>query len=241
MSNNEALAPLFAQLGIEPSASLEEVNSAYKARARLYIAAGNPIAELQHAHRVLADSSLRDAYRTPGPAQPLALGVTEFGKGPNDSSGHEVADATGRPAYGYAGFQGCRPTMDDALLLGVPCVSGASMFGVFDGHGGRRAADFLLSALPEVVNKLPLSEGLSLHLPDAACKAYAQLDREILERQQTEGWNDGSTALLALVSKNRIQVLQVRQVCAHSRLLAPHPAVASRSAIARLSCVERSE
>ncbi|KAL1514759.1 hypothetical protein AB1Y20_003845 [Prymnesium parvum] len=209
MRDDTALAALFARLGLAPSASLEEVHSAYKARLREYVSQGKAVDELKEAHRVLADSSLRDAYRIPAPAQPLALGVTEYGHGARDEAGEAPRDANGRPAYGFAGFQGHRLAMEDALVLGAPCASGAHLFAVCDGHGGRRAADFLTAELPAVIGGLPLAESLALHLPAAAEKAYAELDRKLLRVSAEEGWHDGSTALAVVVSRRRLQVLQV--------------------------------
>ena len=214
-ADDAALSTLFARLDLAPTASVEEVHNAYKLKVRQCAAEGKSVAEVKEAHQILSDSMLRDAYRLPGAAKPLSIGVVEFGKGPNDESGQEPVGETGRPAYGFAGFQGHRASMEDAMLKGAPCGASSHIFGVCDGHGDRRAADYLLETLPEVVAQLPLAESMTLHLPNAAQKAYAELDRTLLETQAAEGWHDGSTALLAVVSKRRLQLLQARAYVDH--------------------------
>lgn len=205
-----SLAAHFARLEVAPSASMEEIQVAYKTKMRQYAAEGKPVNELQEAHQILSDSSMRTGYRKPEPAQPLALGVTEFGKGPNDESGQQLGNDAGRPAHGFASFQGHRVSMEDKLLLGAPCGSGWHVFGVCDGHGGRRAADFLVEALPDVVKGLPLASSSNAELEEAASAAFASLDRQLLAREKAEAWHDGSTALLAIIGQRRLKLLQVR-------------------------------
>jgi len=122
-------------------------------------------------------------------------------------AGMEPSNGERRPAHGYAALQGRRRTMEDALLRASPCGDGRYIFGVFDGHGGRRTADFLIASLPHVCRSLPLSD--ACQLPEAARDAYEHLDKKLLVKQKSERWHDGSAALLAIVCEQQVHLLQV--------------------------------
>lgn len=84
---------------------------------------------------------------------------------------------------GHASEQGVRPTMEDEVLLKehfhVPGRGHYSLFGVFDGHGGRAAAIFTRERLFDCVQR-ELSQGTEAS--QALTRAYLQVDREFVER-----------------------------------------------------------
>ena len=55
-----------------------------------------------------------------------------------------VADAESNLNFTYSAssMQGWRRTMEDALAVEIRLPQGESLFGVFDGHGGKEVAEF---------------------------------------------------------------------------------------------------
>mgnify|MGYP002631292281 CR=1 FL=1 len=166
---------LFARLDLAPSASEDEVHAAYKQKLRELSAKGQPLEGVKEAHRILSDSNERAAFLQGPMARPiLSIGHVEKITAAGDHWGSEKA-TDGRRAYGYAGIQGKRRSMEDALILGASAGEGTHVWGVLDGHGGRTAADYLATMLPEVCGGLPLFD--DERLPAEATAAYEALDR----------------------------------------------------------------
>lgn len=109
-------------------------------------------------------------------------------------------------AVGHAELQGQRSTMEDALVaqspwnmtrkqLGKHLPGSAHLLGVFDGHGGRAAADFTSETLPVEVQR-----SLEAGLPPSAALVTAHMSTEVAFFRATGGEaTDGTTAVCALI------------------------------------------
>ncbi|KAH9322772.1 hypothetical protein KI387_017411, partial [Taxus chinensis] len=99
--------------------------------------------------------------------------------------------------------KGSRHTMEDAWVvlldasLGIPGKLRSAHFAIYDGHGGRQAADYARAHLHSDV----LSAGLPRELMDikAAKKAiidgFRKTDDALLKESVAGGWQDGATAV----------------------------------------------
>ncbi|PQP98311.1 putative protein phosphatase 2C 11 isoform X1 [Prunus yedoensis var. nudiflora] len=106
-----------------------------------------------------------------------------FSKDPNAlESGGGISFLTGsrnaKFSYGFSSFKGKRPSMEDYFEANISDVDGqmVAFFGVFDGHGGSRTAEYLkknlfknLSSHPDFIKdtKAAIAIPLSIdHKPD---------------------------------------------------------------------------
>lgn len=101
--------------------------------------------------------------------------------------------------------------MEDALLLGASLGGRAHAYGVFDGHGGKRAAHMLSRHLPDALRKHGVADNWSAEALTLACQ---EVDAAICRRASVDGWDDGSTALVAIIEpaaagKTRLTLLNV--------------------------------
>lgn len=76
-------------------------------------------------------------------------------------------------------------------------------FGIFDGHGGKFVAETACKYL-EVVFQYYLSQGLSA--PDALKKSIEEFDKGLIESEQEQTSNSGSTALICYFTDNRLHL-----------------------------------
>lgn len=99
-------------------------------------------------------------------------------------------------SYGVYSVQGHRPSMEDAHVA----LQNASLafFGVFDGHGGARAAKYCSKHLHS--NLLEQSAFKDGKYKRAFVKAFHATDRDFCEIASSKGYTDGTTALVALMS-----------------------------------------
>ena len=93
--------------------------------------------------------------------------------------------------------------MEDELLLGVPLADDVLLFGVFDGHAGRAAVQRLVEWIPQALRDA-MAEGdpsaWPRLTPEAITKALLAVDERLLDASEAEGgWEDGATALLAIM------------------------------------------
>ncbi|KAK2659367.1 hypothetical protein Ddye_005900 [Dipteronia dyeriana] len=111
-------------------------------------------------------------------------------------------------SYGYSSFKGKRASMEDFYETRISEVDGqmVAFFGVFDGHGGSRTAEYL---------KNNLFKNLSTH-PDfikdtktAIVEAFRQTDEAYLNEEKGQQKNAGSTASTAVLLGNRLLVANV--------------------------------
>ncbi|XP_035546985.1 uncharacterized protein LOC108981366 isoform X3 [Juglans regia] len=110
--------------------------------------------------------------------------------------------------YGYSTFKGKRASMEDYYETRISEVDGqmVAFFGVFDGHGGSRTAEYL---------KNNLFKNLSSH-PDfikdtkaAIVDVFRQTDADYLNEEKGHHRDAGSTASTALLLGDRILVANV--------------------------------
>lgn len=113
-----------------------------------------------------------------------------------------------RLSCGYSSFRGKRVTMEDFYDIKTSNIDGRSvcLFGIFDGHGGSRAAEYLKDHLFENLMKHPK------FLTDtklAISETYQQTDAEFLNSEKDNFRDDGSTASTAVLVDNRLYVANV--------------------------------
>ncbi|KAL0710315.1 hypothetical protein Bca4012_017293 [Brassica carinata] len=114
----------------------------------------------------------------------------------------------GSLSCGYCSFRGKRSTMEDFYDVKAFKMEGQTvcMFGIFDGHGGSRAAEYL---------KKHLFSNLMTHpqfLTDtklALSETYKQTDVAFLESEKDTYRDDGSTASAAVLVGKHLYVANV--------------------------------
>ncbi|KAK3152651.1 hypothetical protein QOZ80_2BG0161760 [Eleusine coracana subsp. coracana] len=122
------------------------------------------------------------------------------------SGGWERED--GKLRCGYSSFRGKRATMEDFYDVKLTEIDGqaVSLFGVFDGHGGSRAAEYLKEHLFENLIKHP--EFLT-DTKLAISETYQKTDTDFLESECSAFRDDGSTASTAVLVGDRLYVANV--------------------------------
>lgn len=104
-------------------------------------------------------------------------------------------------------IQGSRPHMEDSYYADA-CVKNDSshgLFAVFDGHGGHRASDYTAEHLHHMI--LNNSQHRFDEEPLLAIEAgFRQLDQAWLTLATRNGWDDGSTAVVALIVNRMLYV-----------------------------------
>ena len=116
--------------------------------------------------------------------------------------------------YGEASLQGRRPTMEDCHICvenvweeegreeGMKC----SYFGVFDGHGGQKAAEFAANTLHQHIVR---HEDFPHDAPTAIQSAFLDVERNFLEWAKRDQLEDGTTAVIAILLGNELHVANV--------------------------------
>ncbi|XP_058089783.1 probable protein phosphatase 2C 11 isoform X2 [Magnolia sinica] len=119
-----------------------------------------------------------------------------------------TGNKNGRFSYGYSSFKGKRSSMEDFYETSISEVDGqmVAFFGVFDGHGGSRAAEYV---------KKNLFKNLSSH-PDfindtktAIVEAFRQTDTDYLNEEKGQQRDAGTTASTAVLLGDRLLVANV--------------------------------
>ncbi|XP_027361921.1 probable protein phosphatase 2C 76 isoform X2 [Abrus precatorius] len=114
----------------------------------------------------------------------------------------------GRLSCGYSSFRGKRVTMEDFYDIKTSKIDGrlVSLFGIFDGHGGSRAAEYLKEHLFDNLLKHPkfLKDTKS-----AISETYQQTDADFLDYEKDTFRDDGSTASTAVLVDNHLYVANV--------------------------------
>ncbi|XP_022141637.1 probable protein phosphatase 2C 11 isoform X2 [Momordica charantia] len=115
---------------------------------------------------------------------------------------------TGKFSYAYSSFKGKRASMEDFYETRISEVDGqmVAFFGVFDGHGGSRTAEYL---------KRHLFKNLSSH-PDfikdtktAIIEVFRQTDADYINEEKGQKKDAGSTASTAVLLGDRLLVANV--------------------------------
>ncbi|THG01190.1 hypothetical protein TEA_026038 [Camellia sinensis var. sinensis] len=113
-----------------------------------------------------------------------------------------------RLSCGYSSFRGKRASMEDFFDVKTSKINGQTvcMFGIFDGHGGSRAAEFLKEHLFENLMKHPQ---FLTNTKLAISETYQQTDMDFLESEKDTFRDDGSTASAAVLVGNHLYVANV--------------------------------
>jgi len=78
-----------------------------------------------------------------------------------------------------------------------------SFFGVYDGHGGKRAADFVAQNLHQYIME---SSYFHSNIRKAIKEGFKQTEEEFLELAKRDNFGDGTTAIVAFLVKNTLTV-----------------------------------
>ncbi|CAL4971433.1 unnamed protein product [Urochloa decumbens] len=129
------------------------------------------------------------------------------GDGPPETAGH-ISSANGRFIYGVASSPGKRASMEDFSEARIDDVDGekVGMFGVYDGHGGVRAAEYVKQHLFSNLIKHPkfISDTKA-----AIAETYNHTDSEFLKADSSQTRDAGSTASTAIIVGDRLLVANV--------------------------------
>ncbi|XP_076952579.1 putative protein phosphatase 2C 76 [Bidens hawaiensis] len=114
----------------------------------------------------------------------------------------------GRLSCGFSSFRGKRATMEDFFDVKTCKINGQTvcLFGIFDGHGGSRAAEYLKQNL---FNNLMMHPQFMTNTKMALSETYQQTDSDFLESEKDNSRDDGSTASTAVLVGNRLFVANV--------------------------------
>jgi protein phosphatase 2C family protein 2/3 len=118
-------------------------------------------------------------------------------------------DETKSLRFGLASLQGRRPEMEDFYNI-IPKYrlkkGKASLFAVYDGHGGAGVAELCSKIIPKRIKKYSHGKS-SKSIGKSIQKAFLRLDEDLL-RGKFEDQNDrgGSTAVVTIITKQVIVV-----------------------------------
>ncbi|WOL03170.1 hypothetical protein Cni_G11890 [Canna indica] len=109
---------------------------------------------------------------------------------------------------GYSSFMGKRATMEDFFDVKSSNIDGQTMsfFGIFDGHGGPRAAEYLKEHLFDNLMKHPQ---LLTDTKLAISETYQSTDSDFLDAESNSCRDDGSTALTGVLFGNHLYIANV--------------------------------
>ncbi|KAH7671051.1 Protein-serine/threonine phosphatase protein [Dioscorea alata] len=119
-----------------------------------------------------------------------------------------AGNKTGRFSYGYSSFKGKRSSMEDFYETRISEVDGqmVAFFGVFDGHGGSRVAEYLKSNLFKNVSNHP---DFVKDTKSAIVEVFKQTDIDYLNEDKGQLKDAGSTASTVVLLGNRLYVANV--------------------------------
>lgn len=122
------------------------------------------------------------------------------------SGGYKSED--GKLSCGYSSIQGKRSSMEDFFDVKMTKMDGKTvcLFGIFDGHGGSRAADYLKEHLFENLMKHPQ---FLMDTKLAISETFKKTDTDFLDAQKDTFRDDGSTASTAILVDNHLYVANV--------------------------------
>ncbi|KAL2897525.1 putative protein phosphatase 2C 59 [Bienertia sinuspersici] len=114
----------------------------------------------------------------------------------------------GKFNYGYASSAGKRSSMEDFYETRIDGVDGeiVGLFGVFDGHGGARAAEYVKHHLFSNLIKHPK---FIADTKSAIAETYSHTDSEFLKSENSQNRDAGSTASTAILVGDRLLVANV--------------------------------
>ncbi|ESQ32032.1 hypothetical protein EUTSA_v10004184mg [Eutrema salsugineum] len=114
----------------------------------------------------------------------------------------------GKFSYGYASSAGKRSSMEDFFETRIDGIDGeiVGLFGVFDGHGGARAAEYVKRHL---FSNLITHPKFISDTKSAIADAYNHTDSELLKSENSHTRDAGSTASTAILVGDRLLVANV--------------------------------
>jgi len=130
------------------------------------------------------------------------------GDGPPDAAGGISNSENGRYIYGVASSPGKRASMEDFYEARIDDIDGekVGMFGVYDGHGGVRAAEYVKQHLFSNLIKHPK---FITDTKAAIAETYNHTDSEFLKADSSQTRDAGSTASTAIIVGDRLLVANV--------------------------------
>jgi len=112
-------------------------------------------------------------------------------------------------SYGIQSSKGRRRYMEDTSCAydNLDGEGREAYFGVFDGHGGRRAADFAAQNL----YKYMVAErvGTTSNVAEAVSSAFLAADKKFVELAEREELRDGTTVVAAYIREGKLWVANV--------------------------------
>lgn len=151
-------------------------------------------------------TSTSDPYDPPTPSTPI-FSLEEDIIAPIEAElSSELTDTshlTLRLEYGVHEIQGKRKEMEDAHHSEVTQQGETTVafFGVYDGHGGRRAADFAAAKLHQLLKNHPK---FLVDTEEALKSSFIRTEKEFMELAYKDQLEDGSTAVVALIVDKRL-------------------------------------
>ncbi|KAK4745412.1 hypothetical protein SAY87_011724 [Trapa incisa] len=114
----------------------------------------------------------------------------------------------GKLSWGHSSFRGKRVSMEDFYDIKTSKIDGqtVAMFGIFDGHGGSRAAEYLKEHLFDNLMKHP---DFIKDAKSTITKIYQQTDKDFLDSERDSFRDDGSTASTAVLVGRHLYVANV--------------------------------
>jgi serine/threonine protein phosphatase PrpC len=174
--------------------------------------------------------SIGPALPDAGPAPPEAAADEADG---SDEGGEEESapvDAEEEVARALAvhteSWQGKKEAQEDRYIQGTRLGKLGTAFGVFDGHGGVHAAEYVAKHLPNNVMRCHVQRSSSSssrresfgaydekRMTGAMEDAFPLTDRELMSIARRRSFTDGTTALMAVLCGSELDKLSL--LCAH--------------------------
>jgi serine/threonine protein phosphatase PrpC len=120
---------------------------------------------------------------------------------------------------------GMRPTMEDAMCFKGTLTETTNLWGIFDGHGGEKSSKFISEKLPEIIIKNLEQSTAKMYLQNPSIfiekfNTYSELSfksvdvlkkslHEVNEELRKQKYEDGSTAVLVMISGNELTIANV--------------------------------
>jgi len=79
-----------------------------------------------------------------------------------------------------------------------------AFFAVYDGHYGSKAAQYLSEKLHKSIEKIMAMPEIDPH--KAITDSFSLIDKEFLKEASQKLWNDGSTAVVAIILQDKIYI-----------------------------------
>lgn len=110
---------------------------------------------------------------------------------------------------GSSCMQGWRINMEDSHthILSLPDDPGTAFFGVYDGHGGAKVAQYAGKNLHKYIVKRP--EYKENHIEEALRQGFLDVDTAMLNEESLKDELAGSTAVVVLIKNNKLYCANV--------------------------------